>query len=337
MSVARMPLPTPRGPLSEALLRALVAPPAPLPAGLATARLRGSALDDDDLQLSLAVCYELHYRGVTGVDDGWEWDPSLLALRARFEREFLRSLTAAVPRPSYVGPMDEALRELLDTADGPSLSRHLQHRGTLEQYREFAVHRSLYQLKEADPHTWGVPRLTGRAKAALVEIQSDEYGGGQLERMHSRLFARTMRALGLDDRYGAYVDAVPAASLANINLVSMFGLHRRWRGALLGHLAVLEMDSSIPNQRYADGLRRLGLGADATEFFDEHVLADAVHASVAAVDMCGSFAADEPELAGDVLFGAACCIALDARVAESVLDAWAAERSSLRPCPSLAA
>ena len=27
--------------------------------------------------------------------------------------------------------------------------------------REIAVHRSGYQLKEADPHTWAIPRLNG--------------------------------------------------------------------------------------------------------------------------------------------------------------------------------
>lgn len=47
-----------------------------------------------------------------------------------------------------------------------------------------------------------------------MEIQADEYGGGRADRMHSALFARTMRAVGLEDRYGAYVDAVPAIALA---------------------------------------------------------------------------------------------------------------------------
>ena len=85
----------------------------------------------------------------------------------------------------------------------------------------------MYQLKEADPHTWAIPRLTGRAKAALVEIQADEYGGGRPERMHSALFARTMRGLGLNDSYGGYVDAVPAISLASVNMMSLFGLNRQ--------------------------------------------------------------------------------------------------------------
>jgi hypothetical protein len=78
--------------------------------------------------------------------------------------------------------------------------------GTLEQFREMFIHRSAYQLKEADPHSWALPRLSGKAKAALVEIQADEYGGGRPERMHAQLFADTLAAVGLDARYGAYVE-----------------------------------------------------------------------------------------------------------------------------------
>jgi hypothetical protein len=99
---------------------------------------------------------------------------------------------------------------------------------------------------------------------------------------------------------------------------------------LLGHLAAYEMTSSLPNRAYANGLRRLGGDAEATRFYDEHVEADAVHEQIAAHDMCGSFAVAEPELAGDVLFGARCALALDARWATGILDAWRAGRSSLR-------
>src|SRR5205085_12204951 len=102
--------------------------------------------------------------------------------------------------------MDIALRAIADEDDGPSLSRHLETRGTLDQYREFLVQRSAYQLKEADPHSWATPRLAGAPKGALVEVQADEYGGGAPERLHAHLFGQAMSALGLDQTYGAYLD-----------------------------------------------------------------------------------------------------------------------------------
>ena len=81
-----------------------------------------------------------------------------------------------------------------------------------------------------------------------------------------------MEALGLDPATAPTSTSCPAATLATVNLMSLFGLHRRLRGAIVGHLALFEMTSSIPNRRYANGLRRLGFDDPAaTEFFDEHV------------------------------------------------------------------
>jgi Iron-containing redox enzyme len=337
---APSPLPAPRGPLSAALLAALVRPPQPLPdrlRKLATGRSGGGTdpLADEDVQLCLHLCYELHYLGLAGVDERWEWQPSLLGVRAvleaRLERA-LRELAAPLLPAGEVAPAElpRALAAMVAADDGPSLAEYLQRHATVEQWQELLVHRSVYQLKEADPHTWAIPRLTGRAKAALVEIQADEYGGGRAERMHSALFAASMRELGLDDAYGAYLNRVPAATLASSVTASFFGLHRRWRGAIAGHLAALEMTSSVPMRRYAAGLRRLGFGPDATRFFDEHVEADAVHEQVAAHDLCGGLVADSPELVGQVLTGAACCLALDARMATHLLDSWQHGLSSLR-------
>jgi hypothetical protein len=330
-------LPTPRGPLSGTVLAALRAAPGALDlsdaAALDLAGI-GDPLADDDLHLALYVLYELHYRGFDDVDERWEWDPALLALRARLEGAFEDGLSAALaswtPPAASAETMDLALRAIIDADDGPSLSRHLETQGTAEQFHEFLVHRSAYQLKEADPHSWAIARLSGPPKAALVEVQADEYGGGDPARVHATLFANTMAALGLDDAYGAYLDRLPGLTLATVNLMSLFGLHRRNRGKLVGHLAVFEMTSSIPNRRYATGLRRLGLDAPAvTAFFDEHVTADAVHENIAAVDLAGGLVRLEPPLVDDVLFGARALVELEARWAEAILGAWQDERTLL--------
>jgi hypothetical protein len=139
-----------------------------------------------------------------------------------------------------------------------------------------------------------------------------------------------MGALGLDPCYGAYLDIIPGLTLATVNLMSLFGLHRRWRGAVVGHLALFEMTSSIPNRRYGDGLRRLGFDGDATLFFDEHVEADAVHEQIACVDLAGSLVAQEPDLYESVLWGARTLNHLSDRWAAWLLSAWAAGRASLR-------
>ncbi|MEU7873961.1 iron-containing redox enzyme family protein [Dactylosporangium sp. NPDC049140] len=330
-----MQLPQARGPVSATLVGALAGPPRDLPAH--PAFTAADPLGDEDLQLTLHVGYELHYRGYDDVDDGWEWQPSRLALHQAAERRFETALRRLVPMPAAVAPaaVPGALTAIVEADDGPPLSKYLAGRATLEQFREFVMHRSIYHQREADPHTWAIPRLAGRAKAALVEIQADEYGGGRPGRMHAELFRTTMRELGLDDTYGAYLEPAPAVTLAVNNLMSLFGLNRRLLGAIVGHLAIYEMTSSRPNRRYGNGLRRLGGGADATRFYDEHVEADAVHEQIAAHDLCGAYCADLPpgrraEQTSLVLFGAACALALDARFAGHLLARWKAGGSSLR-------
>lgn len=321
---ASLSLPAPRGPLSRHVLEHLVRPPhdftSPPP--------EGDALAGDDFHLALYLCYELHYRGLPEVSPMWEWQPSLIAFRRSLEACFEDSLRTQITNEPLGDDIASQLRAVTAKDSGPSLADYMRSRSSLDEFKEFVVHRSAYQLKEADPHSWVIPRLSGRAKAALVEIQADEYGSGSAERIHARLFADSMESLGLDSRYGAYLDVIPGISLATVNLMSFFGLNRRWRGAAVGHLAVFEMTSSIPNGKYAGGLRRLG-AEDATGFFDEHVEADAAHEMIAVHDMAAALAADEPSLAADIVFGARALVELDVAFADHLMSAWAAGHSSL--------
>src|SRR3712207_9125084 len=90
---------------------------------------------------------------------------------------------------------------------------------------------------------------------------------------------------------------------------------------MLGHRSVLEIPSPLPNRRYANAVRRLGFDTEeATAFFDEHVEADAVHEAVASVDLAGGLVRMEPELAGDLLWGARTLAAIEVRWTEHLLS-----------------
>ncbi|MFJ2909944.1 iron-containing redox enzyme family protein [Streptomyces sp. NPDC087228] len=322
-------LPKPRGPVTEALLHALVDEPGPFPIPPVVA---DDPVADDDLHLALYVCYELHYRGFSGVDDRWEWQPSLLDLRGQLERKFE---TALRDRFGVSGGRDDldAVAALTRIANqpGPPLSRYLREDATLEELRDYLVHRSAYQLKEADPHAWAIPRMTGKAKAALLEVEFDEFGSGRAERIHAVLYRNTMDALGLDSRYGAHLNAIPGPILATVNIVSMFGLHRRLRAAVAGQLAISEMTSALANKNVAEGMRRLGLGDSATDFFDEHVIADSVHDMIALHDLVGGLLEQDPAASEEVLFGATAWTGIDAMSAKYLLGCWQKGEPSLRP------
>ncbi|THC41552.1 iron-containing redox enzyme family protein [Streptomyces sp. A1499] len=320
-------LPAPRGELSEGVVAAL-RQDGPAPA------LQRQAADADpygeDLQLALYVLYELHYQGYADVSDEREWDPGLLALRQALERRFLAALRADVPS---VDTAEEALAGLLVEPvghDESSVSHHLQREGELWQLKEYAALRSLYHLKEADPHAWVIPRLHGRAKAAMVAIEFDEFGAGRAEDVHARLFAELMADLDLETDYGHYVDAAPAEVLATVNLMSLFGLHRALRGALVGHFAAVEVTSPPGSRRLAAALRRVGAGPAAQRFYDEHVEADAVHEQVVRRDVVGGLLAAEPDLDADVAFGIQSTGFLEDRLGALLLAHWRQGCSALR-------
>jgi hypothetical protein len=285
----------------------------------------------EDLAIALYTCYELHYRGFTGVDPMWEWEPGLLGLRAAMEGVFL----AALRTDAGDEDVTTALAALLiEQMPGNGVSHYLRDRGQWWQMREYIVHRSVYHLKEADPHAWVIPRLQGQAKAALVAVEFDEFGGGRGERMHAQLFADLMTGAGLSPDYLYYLDVVPAPAISIVNLMSMFGLHRRLRGALVGHFAAAEITTAPSAQRITKALQRLDATEACTRFFTEHIEADAVHEQVLRRDVIGDLLDREPHLAADVAFGVAATELLEARLAEHLLTAWRAGTTSLhQPLP----
>ncbi|QSR29420.1 hypothetical protein CFI00_02660 [Nocardioides sp. S5] len=317
-----MRLPKPRGVLSEWLAARLAEP------GHAGAAPAPDSWDDESI--SLWTLHELSFRGFEDADERAEWDPDLLGVRRDLEEaleERLRSRWSEAGGGAAQRGMDvpDALEALVADDDGPSLADHVRRHADRDQVLELLRQRSVYHLKESDPSAFVVPRLPVRAKAALMALQFDEYGDGDPNRLHSHLFARGLEAVGLRAEYGAYVEDATTENLEMNNAGALFGLHRRLRGAAMGHLAAFEMTSSLPSRKMVQGLDRLGLTGAMSDYYDEHVEADAVHEHLAARDICGTLAEDEPDQAEDILFGAFTCLDVEARFAADMLGAWGVE------------
>ena len=184
-----------------------------------------------------------------------------------------------------------------------------------------------------DPHAWVIPRLRGRAKAAMVAVEFDEFGAGRADEIHAQLFADLMTDLGLDAAYGHYLDAAPAEALATVNMMSLFGLHRALRGALVGHFAAVEVTSSPASRRHGGWPRRCAGWAREPPrcgSYTEHVEADAVHEQVVRHDAVGGLLENEPRLDADVVFGLRATLYLEDRLAARLMGAWRAGASALR-------
>ncbi|WP_435768343.1 iron-containing redox enzyme family protein [Nocardioides sp. SYSU DS0651] len=338
-----MRLPEPCGPLSEGVVRALTAQPDgphPVPQSRAMGEVT-DPLTDRDFQLALWILYELHYRGFEGVAPDAEWDPLLLVSRAALERTFehaVRALVGERTEADELGHLGEDAADRVTTAlirmtiadGGSGVSGFLQRKATRDEYCEYLAERAVYHLRESDPQSFVLPRLGGAAKVALAELQYDEYGGGRPDRLHQALFARALESLDMPTNLASYIPEAEGATLASVNVMSLFALNRRLRGAAMGHLAAFEATSSLPCDRILRGARRLRLPEAVQDYYDEHVEADAVHEQLAIRNICGSLVAEEPELADDVLFGAMACLAVDGLAAETMLRRWE-ERRAGRP------
>ena len=296
--------------LFEALLTGSEAPSTP------------DAADGTDAALALWVLYELHHHGFDDVPDDREWDPELLRLRAALERDLEARLRSRWADPPAPGAFTERFFDWVAEQDGVSLAAYVHRDADRDQVLDLLRARSIYHLQESDPTSWVVPRLGVRSKAALMELQYDEYGAGDPNRLHHHLFALGMEASGLDSSYGAYIDEAPVEVLEQNNAMSLFGLHRRLRGAALGHLAAFEATSSLPSRRMVQGLDRLGFPAALVDYYEEHTEADAVHEQLAVRTICGGLIDEEPHLEDSVWFGAFTCLDLEDRFARSMLDRW---------------
>ena len=313
-----MLVPKPRGAFSEALFESLRRPDQ-------VSVMPEDPDHDEDAAIALWSLYELSYLGFDDVDDALEWEPELLAVRRRLERELeRRGCGSGTARPS--GPNRSRTRSSPTSPATTGRRSRPTCSGTrpTEQVLDLLRLRSIYHLKEADPSSWTVPRLPVAPKAALVELLYDEYGAGDPNRLHAHLFAKGLAAAGLRPEYGAYIDEVPTEVLEQNNAMSLFGLHRRWRGAAMGHLAAFEATSSLPSRRMAQGLERLGFAPELVAYYAEHVEADAVHEQLAVRIICGALVEAEPTLADDVFLGAFTCLDLEDRLATRLLTEWGA-------------
>ncbi len=309
-----MRIPAPRGELSAALHDYLTD---------ADARWLGlpavGGAGPEDSAIALWTLHELSYRGFDDVPDDMEWDPTLVAVRTRLEAALERSL-----RESFAASSAQTLAQLLEAdADAVGTADFVRRRATAEDVRDLLIQKSVYHLKESDPHFWVLPRLEPAPKAMLTELQYDELGDGRPERVHAQLFADALAAAGLDPTYGAYVDVATTETLVLNNAISMLCLNRRLRHAAMGHLAAFEATSSLPSADWVRGLRRLGFDEAVVRYYDEHVEADAVHEHLARA-ICDQMIGDDPDLEREVGFGAFVCLELERRCTEAAVPSEAA-------------
>ena len=230
-------------------------------------------------------------------------------------------------RLARVDPWDDLVDQvdtLLGADGGPSLADHLARSAGPDEFRDFLRQRSIYHLKESDPHAFVVPRIDGRARSRSRSCSTTS--SAPAARRHcTPVSSRMPWPPAASTPPTGRTSMPPAPTLAVNTTMSVFGLHRRWRGAAMGHLAAFESTSSRPCSRIAAGARRLDLPEAVAAYYEEHIEADAVHEQLAVRGICVPLVEADPGLRQDVLLGVAACLDLDGLAAGEHLARWDVE------------
>jgi hypothetical protein len=163
----------------------------------------------------------------------------------------------------------------------------------------------------------------------MARIQFGDLGYGDAAAMISSQFSATMTSLQLEPNYGAYTDNLPAVSLAAANLESLFGLHQRWRAALVGQLTASKMTSVDAMSHCSRAMQRLEGSVAGAQYFDVRMNADAIHAFIARNQLVTGLLETDPTSSDDVVFGAQAYLTLEDNLARHVLGSWSEKCSSL--------
>lgn len=301
-------LPSPRGPLSRDVVRTLQGRGSIGDAG-ATCEATGS-IGNEDFQVALWMLQVTEVAGFDGVDDRVGGSLRVNDLRWYLRREFEGCLRELVPEPTTedLAAFIDDLR--LDAGASPIESSEV------EVARLIA--KSPYLAWEADPHTLALARVETSLKGAMADIQAGEYGVGFGD-THATIYRRCLDALGIS--LAEALDRAPAEAFAFANSAWLFGSDRRLRGAAIGQLCMLEMDSVSPCARAIAAWDHHELPAAARRWYDVHVLADEEHDQVIRGQLIPTLQTTTPDLVADAAWGAAVTNELLRQVGDAVMAA----------------
>ncbi len=316
-------LPAARGALSESVIEFLAGRSRRLWPTRPVAAL-GAHLDDGDIQLAL-----------------WLLDVSQVAPFRGVRPDRVQSLPIRTLHWELEQVFEAELRRLAPTAVPIDLLAHLHDligrpgsgAGTTPgTVRCRFLGKAPYVGWEADPHTLALARVEAPLKAPLVDIQSGEYGLGRAQ-THAQVYRSCLAALGLDAM--AAVDRAPAAALAFANAAWLFGRHHHLRGAAVGQLSLLELDSVEPCHQARAAWDAAGLPAEGRRWYDIHALADVEHAAIIGEQVVPTLEAATPWLLADAAWGAEVTWVLQDRVGRACDELAGLSDRTTVPAPGI--
>jgi nitrite reductase/ring-hydroxylating ferredoxin subunit len=177
-------------------------------------------------------------------------------------------------RSNFLEAFDQLL---LSERNAPSsTSDYVSSEATLSQFKIIIQEFAVDGLTEAQSFLPIIPRLPLTAQMPVLRILIDEFGCGNLDQSHSKLYVNLLSELGMSTDVNSYLDELNPESYDFLNIFYWLTQRAASVEYFLGALAYLE--SMVPHtfRCFAVACQRLSIMN--SNYYTEHIHIDSFHA-----------------------------------------------------------
>lgn len=264
------------------------------------------AAPSDQLQYQLSAFNRRRLRPGTGKASWREelaYEHKMRLLEGEFvesERRSIRHLLGAVPRDP--GEFVAWFTGLRDTGpgQGDELFPWLAASSSPEQFVWFLSQEIAGEAGFEDLVAMSQIKLSARPKLEMARNYWDEMGRGNQRGMHGPMLARLAGYFGITPS----ASDVVAESQALGNLMTGLAANRRYAFEAIGALGAIELTAPTRAVFVEQGLRRLGVPADARQYFAVHAILDVQHSETWNREILGPLVEEDSRCAQWIAEGA---------------------------------
>ncbi|KAA2258722.1 iron-containing redox enzyme family protein [Solihabitans fulvus] len=188
-----------------------------------------------------------------------------------------KEIEAAAPKFGSRGELIKALGEFLATEQAaPSDSdRYLAEETSLAEFKEVVAQFAVDGLIESQSLLAVIPRLPARSRMAVFRVLIDEFGCGNDDQEHAKLYRNLLAELDMPTDLDSYVERATDGVLAFVNLFYWLAARAPAPDYFLGAYSYFESSVLYAFRSFEAASKRLGIGSG--QYYSEHLYIDAFH------------------------------------------------------------
>jgi nitrite reductase/ring-hydroxylating ferredoxin subunit len=177
-------------------------------------------------------------------------------------------------RSEFLESFDHLLKSERETPS--STAEYVSSEITLSQFKLIIQEFAVDGLTEAQSFFPIIPRLPLTAQMPVLRILIDEFGCGNLDQSHSKLYFDLLSELGMSTDVNSYLDELSPESYDFLNIFYWLTERAADVEYFLGALAYLESMVPFTFKCFAEACHRLGIMN--SKYYTEHIHIDSFHA-----------------------------------------------------------